>query len=410
MPVKGSRTCILGALITISLVAPAFADPAPDYLTLLRQARSAPRLASGEADVAAAEARAKQAQAWNNPTLSIEAENFGGRGELDGFDGAETTFSIGQTFELGGKREARMAAAAQEAAAARFLYQRDTGDFAAELAKAYAGAEAASKLRQLASEAVTLAEADSRTARALVDAGREAELRGVQAEADLARARSELVDAQADEAAAFLRLTALAGSTTPLDSIAVSLLAREPAATSFNSARSPAVAAADAEWRAAQARQRLEESRWAPDITITGGVRTFAATDETALVAGFSIPFPLFDRNAGGSEAARADSRAASLRLEQARAEAQADTRAAQGELNAARSRLTAQLDVERAAAEAYRLAQVGYEAGRVPLLELTSARRSLVEARRQTIDIQLARVAAEAEAARLAGRTPFGE
>ena len=220
MPVKGSRTRILGALITISLVAPAFADPAPDYLTLLRQARAAPRLASGEAGVAAAEARARQARAWNNPTLSIEAENFGGRGELDGFDGAETTFSIGQTFELGGKREACMAAATQEAAAARFLYERNSGDFAAELAKAYAGAEAASKLRQLATEAVTLAEADSRTARALVDAGREAELRGVQAEADLARARSELVDAQADEAAAFLRLTALAGSPTPLDSIA----------------------------------------------------------------------------------------------------------------------------------------------------------------------------------------------
>lgn len=410
MPVKGTRTCILGAIVTINLIAPALADPTPDYHTLLRQARSAPRLATGEADVAAAEARAQQARAWNNPTLSIEAEDFGGRGALQGFDGAETTFTIGQTFELGGKREARIAAATQEAAAARFVYERNTADFAAELAIAYGRAEAASKLRQLAAEAVTLAEADSRTARALVDAGREAELRGVQAQADLARARAELVDAEADEAAAFLRLTALAGSFTPFDSIPVSLLAREPSAVSFNALRSPAVAAADAEWRAAQARQSLEESRWGPDITITGGVRTFAATDETALVVGFSIPLPLFDRNTGGSEAARADSRAASLRLEQARIEAQAETRAAQGELNAARSKLAAQLDVERAAAEAYRLAQVGYEAGRVPLLELTSARRSLVEARRQTIDIQLARVAAEAEAARLAGRTPFGE
>lgn len=410
MPVKGHLTHILGALFTIGLAAPAIADPAPDYGTLLKQARSAPRLTAGEADVAAAEARARQAGAWNNPSLSIEAEDFGGRGALDGFDGAQTTFSIGQTFELGGKREARVEAAAQEASAARFLYARDSADFAADLAKAYATAEAATKLRALAAEAVTLAEADARTAQALVDAGREAELRGVQAKADLARARAELVDAEADEAAAFLRLTAVAGSSKPLDSIVVSLLTREPVAPTFNAFRSPAVAAADAEWRAAQARQKLEESRWAPDITFTGGVRSFAATDETALVAGFSIPLPLFDRNTGGSEAARADSRAASLRLERARIESEAETLAAQGELNAARSKLTAQLDVERAAAETYRLAQVGYEAGRVPLLELTSARRNLVESRRQTIDIQLARVAAEAEAARLAGRTPFGD
>jgi len=410
MPVKGLRTCILSALITTHLVCPALADPAPDYATLLKQARTAPRLAVGKAEVSAAEARARQAGAWNNPSLSIEAENFGGRGALDGFDGAETTFSVGQTFELGGKREARIEAATLEASAARYLYARDTSDFAAELAKAYAGAEAAAKLRSLAVEAVTLAEADARTARALVDAGREAELRGVQAQADLARARAELVDAQADEVSAFLRVTALAGSSAPLDSITVSLLSKEPSPAGANVLRPAAVAAAEAEWRAAQARQRIEESRWAPDITITGGVRTFAATDETALVAGFSIPLPLFDRNTGGSEAARADSRAAGLRLERARIEAEAESRAAQGELNAARSKLTAQLDVEQAAGEAYRLAQVGYEAGRVPLLELTNARRGLVEARRLTIDIQLARVAAEAEAARLAGRTPFGE
>ena len=410
MPAKGARTCILGATFTISFIAPAIADPAPDFATLLRQARAAPRIAASEADVAAAEARARQARAWTNPTLSIEAENFGGQGVMEGFDSAETTFSIGQTFELFGKREARIEAAALDATAARFLSQRDTAEFSAELANAYARAEAAGKLRMLAAEAVSLAEADARTARALVDAGREAELRGVQAEADLARARAEFVDAEADEASAFLRLTALAGSSAPLDSIAVSLLTREPSALSGGATKSPTLAAADAQWRAAEARQRAEERRWAPDITITGGVRTFEATGETALVAVFSIPLPFFDQNRGGSDAARSEARAARFRMERARTEADAENRAALAELKAERSRLDAQLDVERAAGEAYRLAQVGYEAGRVPLLELTNARRGLVEARRETIAIQLARVAAEAEAARLAGRTPVGE
>ena len=63
----------------------------------------------------------------------------------------------------------------------------------------------------------------------------------------------------------------------------------------------------------------------------------------------------------------------------------------------------------EAAAAEAYRLARIGYEAGRLPLLELTAARRALAAARLQTLEARLARVRALAEAARLAGKTPFG-
>lgn len=410
MPVKGVRSHILAVAFATCFAAPAFADPVPDFATLLRQARTAPRVAAGEADVAAAEARAQQSRAWLNPSLSIEAEDFGGRGALDGFDGAETTLSIGQTFELGGKREARIEAAVAEAAAARARYGRESSEYAAELAVAYGNAEAAAQRRVLAEEAAGLAQSDARTARLLVESGREAELRSVQAAAEESRAKAELVQAQADEAAAFARLTTLSGSQVPFDSIPISLLAREPSLLAASSAGSPAVSAAEAERRAAEARLRVEERRWAPDITITGGVRSFAATDETALVAGFSIPLPLFDRNAGGSEAARAESRAANFRLEQARAEAAANRQAAAAALAAARSVLTAQLDVERAASEAYRLAQLGYEAGRVPLIELSNARRAFVEARRQTIATRLARVVAEAEAARQAGRTPFGD
>jgi cobalt-zinc-cadmium efflux system outer membrane protein len=70
---------------------------------------------------------------------------------------------------------------------------------------------------------------------------------------------------------------------------------------------------------------------------------------------------------------------------------------------------LVAAQSAERAATEAYRLARTGYDAGRLPLLELTSARRALAEARGRTLDAQLDRVKAEAELARLAGRTPFG-
>jgi len=412
MPVFGSHIRILGIALAAALAVPAAAnaDPTPDFFTLLERAKTAPRIAAGAAEVAAAEARALQAEVAPNPSLSLEVENFGGKGQYKGMDASETTLSVGQLLELGGKREARIAAASLEAQAAKAQQASNTSDFAAELAVAYARAEASVELARLAGEAVTLAEGDAKTARSLVESGREAELRSVQAKAELARANAELVQAQAAEAAAFARLTSFVGSTTPFDSISSSLLLREPRASIAGAGSAPSVVVAQAESRAASARVSVEERRWIPDVTITGGVRSFASTDETAVVAGLSIPLPLFDQNKGASAAARSDALAASLRLERARSEADAERRAALAELAAAGQFLAAQLDIEQASAEAYRLSQVGYEAGRVPLLELASARRSLIETRRQTINIRLARVAAEAEAARVTGRLPFGE
>ena len=49
MPVKGVRSHILAVAFATCFAAPAFADPVPDFATLLRQARTAPRVAAGEA-------------------------------------------------------------------------------------------------------------------------------------------------------------------------------------------------------------------------------------------------------------------------------------------------------------------------------------------------------------------------
>jgi hypothetical protein len=106
-----------------------------------------------------------------------------------------------------------------------------------------------------------------------VESGREAELRSVQASAELARVKAELVQAQAAEAGAFARLTAFVGSRTPFDSITSSMLSREPRASAAGGADAPSVAVAQAESRAASARVSVEERRWIPDVTISGNQR-----------------------------------------------------------------------------------------------------------------------------------------
>lgn len=392
----------------------AWAEPAPPYSDLLRQAQtSAPRLAEARAEVARASGLARQAGARLNPTVSVEVENFSGSGPFSGSNLAETTGSVEQTLELGGKRQARVAAGRAEVAAAKLRATEVSAQFAYDLANAYAGAEIADRRVQLATETLTLAEDDARVASALVEAGREADLRRVQAQAGVQAARAVLNEARAARATAFGVLTALAGVGSPITSIPTSLLAmadREVSISPPDPQASPSYQAARADREAAMRKIRVEQSRAMPDLSVSVGVRRFQEDDSTAMVAGLSAPFPMFDRNRGNISAAQAELSAAEARLEAARLDAQAEAGAGVARLGAVYSRLAAAREGELAADEAYRLTRIGYEGGKLALIELTNARRALADARAQTLDAALERLSAQAALARLQGRALFGE
>lgn len=385
----------------------ASAATAPPYLDLLRASAAAPPLAASAAELDAAEARLRQARVWRNPELSFEIENLAGSGPYRDLQAAESTVAVGQTLELGGKRQARIAVAGQGVASARAAGAAAAADYAARLAIAYGEAEAADAKVRLAEEMLAAARADARAAALLVEVGKEAALRGVQAEAAASTADADLARAKALRTEAFAALTALAGSGIPFDSLGESLLTRPPSAAAVG--QPIAVSAAEAERNAAAARARLERSQAAPDLRLSAGIRRFEDTDANAAVFGVSVPLPLFDRNRDGARAAQAEVRAAEARLAQARFDAEA----ARTVIPAQRASLSAQVEAattgEAAASEAYRLARLGYQAGKLPLLELTATRRQLAEARGRALDARLERLRLEANAARLAGRTPFG-
>lgn len=392
----------------------AVAEPAPPFNALLAQAQAnAPRLAEARAHVARAEGLARQAAVMPNPTLGLEIENFSGSGPFRGTGLSETTATIGQTLELGGKRAARVAAGRADVEAARAQARRAEAEYVFDLAAAYAEAEASDRRLELAREGLSLAEEDARIASALVDAGREAELRRLQAQVAVQAARAAADEAQAARAVAFGALTALAGAPAPITSIRVSLL--DTTAPLFPGASAPATAttavvAAQAEREAAARRLRVERRRAVPDVTVSVGVRRFEADDATALVAGVSVPLPLFDRNRGNVAAARAEEAAAEARLSATRLEAAAAVRASTARTAAAQSRLAAAREGERTAQEAYRLSRIGYEAGKLALAELVAARRALAEAREQSISAAVERIGAQAVQARLTGAVTPGD
>jgi cobalt-zinc-cadmium efflux system outer membrane protein len=400
-----SFTAVLAPLCSL-----AHAEPAPPFAAMLAQARAnSPRFAEAEADVAQAQGLARQAAARPNPVLSLDVENLSNVGSPNGLDPRQSTASIEQTLELGGKRSARVAAGRAGVVAAQARGELTRAEFAAQLAVAYAEAEAAAAKFVQADESVAAAETDARVARSLVNAGREAELRALQASAERDATRADRDEAGAARDTAFAKLSALVGSTVVFDSTAESLLGRTAAIPAVGEVTTPAIAAARATRDAAAARVRVETRQAVPDLTVSAGVRRLQGDGATAVVAGVSVPLPLFNRNRGATDAARAELAANEARLRQAEFDASADLRAAQSQARNAATRAEAAAAGEAAAAEGYRLARLGYEAGRLPLLELSSARRALAAARVRTLDARLARVRAEAEIARLTGRTPFG-
>ena len=396
-----------------ALYATARAEDAPPYATLLQQAGDAPRLGISEAEVRRAEGLSEQARSRPNPTVSVLTENSLGSAPFSGFDRAETTLQYSQPIELGGKRSARIAAGEAGVAAARARDRDARIGYAYDLARAYAAAEIADRRIALAQDEVEQAENDLRVARALVGAGREARLRSLQAESALNAVSAKLEVARAARIAAYARLSALAGVEQPFTGLSESLLDRSPAVPMVGPVEplaSPSYQAALAEREAADRRLVAERARATPDITASIGVRRLEYERATAVMGGISIPLHIFDRNRGNIAASTADVQAAEARLAMTRNEVRAEAQAAQALLLAAGARVMAAENGQATAEETYRLARIAYEAGKSPLAELLVARHGLGAARGVVLDARTARFEARAQLARLQGTTISGD
>ena len=403
---------LLGASVVALVAAPALSDPAPPFSELLRQAQSAPRLAESRSEIDQARGLAQQAATRPNPSVSLLVENFGGARSYDQL-GGQTTLQIDQPLELGGKRAARIAAGRAGVDAAQARFNQSVADFGFDLASAYAEAEAAERRLDFAQETLGLARDDAHVATALVKAGKEADLRVVQADTVVQAARAGVEAARSAKEAAFGRLTALAGTSAPITAIAVSLLAhadRPETPPVPDPTASPVYVAAQAARAAAARRVQVERTRAAPDVTLSLGARRLAGEKATALVGGVSVPFPIFDRNRGNISASLAELSGAEARLDAARLDAEAESRSGVARARAALARIAAAREGETTAEEGYRLSRIGYEGGKLPLIEVLNARRALAEARAQTLDARLERLGAEAALARLQGVAPFGD
>ncbi len=406
-------TCVMA--LTVAASGPAQADVAPPFATLLRQTADAPRLAESEAEIRRAEGLARQSRAIPNPTVGIMTENVAGSSPYSAFDRAETTLQYSQPLEIGGKRAARIAAGEAGVAASRARDLDTQLRYAYDLARAYVAAEIAEERISLAEDEVEEGESDLHAAQALVDAGKEARLRSLQAESSLNAVKADLESAKATRVGAYARLSALAGIEGSFTALSDSLLA-DPAPSAptaygpVDPMASSTYLAAQAESEAADRRVIAERKRGTPDITGMVGVRHLQYDNATAVTAGVSVPLHIFSGNRGNVAASQAEAQVAAARLAMARNDAIAEARTAEAQIVAGQARVAAALASQRTAEETYRLAHIAYEAGKSPLVELLGARHGLGQARGVLLDARVARFEARALLARLQGRTLSGD
>lgn len=353
-----------------------------------------PRLAQAKSRADAAEARARQAGVSPNPELSLDVENFAGTGMFNGLRSTETTLALSQRLETGGKRSARLEVARAERDTAFLAFRAARADLERDIRLAHAELRANEDRAVLARDNVGAAQELARTASILVEVGRDPPLRKLRADAFLAEANAEQARTFGEMLNARALLASLIGST---DTELAATIANEPA---------PAAAPGDtmfiderlaaSERDAARARIRLAKADAVPDITASGGVRRFAEGRETALVAGISIALPVRNRNRGNIQAAQSESLAAESGLALARIDGNRRRYEARMLLDAAEVRYEALAGPGIGQAEeAARLARIGYNAGKFPLIELIDAQTALTSARLNLIQARLDRARA---------------
>jgi len=367
------------------------AERAPPPLSLaqaLQRALAAnPRLTAAERDIGIASGLKVQAGVLPNPDLSFELDNALGSGRFKGLQSAETNLQLSQVVELGGKREARLAAG--EAGISTAVWQERAArlEVLSETAIAFITVVSAQRRIEIFDEQISDLDQLIPLLQKRVEEGASspAETLRAQVAADLVRvdrerARTQLATARRD-------LAMLMGDSVPRFGEAVGRLASIGQPAPFQSVLQAIEANPQLmRWTAVTAQRNAElilaRLKPIPDVQLSAGWRHFQDTNDNGVRLGVSVPLPVFDQNTGNIMAAQEALAKAGAERTVNRLVLISVAGRAYDALNGALAELrllrTSVIPNARSAAETI---QNGYLQGRFTLLELLDVRGSVLQA-----------------------------
>jgi cobalt-zinc-cadmium efflux system outer membrane protein len=277
---------------------------------LQRALAANPRLTAAERDIGIATGLKVQAGVLPNPDLSFELDNALGSGPYKGLRSAETNLQLSQLVELGGKREARLAAG--EAGIGTAVWQRRATrlEVLSETAIAFITIVSAQRRIEIFDDQIASLDQLIPLLQKRVQEGASspAETLRAQVAADLFRVERER--AKTLLATARRDLAILMGDSSPRFGEAVGRLANIGQPPPFKDV----VRAIEANpqlmrWTAVTAQRNAEliiaRLKAVPDVHLSAGWRHFQDNNDNAVRLGVSIPLPIFDQNTGNIIAAQ---------------------------------------------------------------------------------------------------------
>lgn len=325
--------------------------------------------------------------------MELEVENFAGSDNFQSLDSAETTVALSSVIELGSQRKNRIAAIDARQQRLDVEQQIQALELMAETTRRFITLLAAQAYRQLAKEAESLAQSSLQAVQRRVKEGASPRAEALRAEAALAQAQLAIAQANSEMEIAKLRLVEMwAGDIAAVDRASGDLLQlpKPQSQQEFvnrlqNNAHMQRLAN---EVMIRQAELKLAKADAGTDVQWRIGVKQFQANDETAMVAGVSVPLFSARRHRGDIAEAEANL-----------TEAQVQRQAAQLQLrthlltlltaNRTRYEKVHQLrnDIIPLLQQAQADAESSYRRGLYSYLELVAARQDLIQAQRTLID-----------------------
>jgi len=390
MHVPGVALRLICALLVATIPVEA-AETAPQSMSLaqaLQRALAAnPRLTAAERDIGIASDLKVQAGVLPNPDLSFELDNALGSGRFKGLQSAETNLQLSQVVELGGKREARLAAGDAGISTAVWQGRAARLEVLSETTVAFITVVSAERRIEIFDEQISGLDRLIPLLQKRVQEGASspAETLRAQVAADLfrvdrERAKTQLATTRRD-------LAMLMGDSVPRFGEAVGRLASIGQPPPFQSVLQAIEANPQLmRWTAVTAQRNAElilaRLKPTPDVLLSAGWRHFQDTNDNAVRLGVSIPLPVFDQNTGNIMAAqemlaKAGSERAINKLVLISVAGRAYD-ALNGALAELKLLRTSVIPNARSASETI---QSGYLQGRFTLLELLDARGSVLQA-----------------------------
>lgn len=340
-----------------------------------------------------------QSTARPNPTLSGQIQDLRSQNRI-------ASIILSQQLETAGKRDKRMAAADANLAIADADIRIVQAEISAKTYAAFYRVLAAQQAQTLATELLQIATTSKETTAKRVLAGKVSPVEETKAKVAEAGLKIELASANQQLVSSKQRLASLwSNSLQPNnqeDYTAVGELEKLDNIDTLEDlmtqvADSPRLKKASLAIAQKQALSAIEQSKQTPDVTLSlGAQRNEELGGITQAIIGLSIPIPVFDKNQGNLQSAKA-------REYQSIDEKSALENQLKTDIADAYSRRQLQVeasnmyknDILPGAQSTYEAARKGFEFGKFSFLEVLDAQRTLFQAKTQHIQtLALARLA----------------